>query len=1552
MITDDREDLTAVVSEQRVQESAHSTDIETKLQVTSTILNALNEKRDAYNGVTTSIMYVIDSQDSQMNDTLRNSLIESITHNQMRYSGKMFISKVLNRLTAERPIFVQQLFERIIELSVEWSQNFNEVFDVLRIQILSLRAIKQAEQTRGGRPTVLRQNTIDHLCSEALFTCDDQTKIDALSLVLESRSTTKPLGDKELNFFKTLYQDALSLQEPSLRQILIALTSKMLKRMRESHRVILRDTKKFSDDERESVTLRYMNFLSWLISFCFNSIYCNAYFGSFILTISTLKLVIQIITFDNQGLPVRKMFEGRKCFDPILGCLSDSFEDNKKLALELLLMLPKDEKFITENLLNFEGIAYHLVGSVNPAHSLTCQYMFKLIIGLREKYEDPRITKNQLLLRYLSKLISDVEAGVKETNEDFLVALKHKPFYPKLTCIRALLDDVDIYQIEKDRSDWKKLAKKIVTISIEACRAVSTIVCNLNPETIGHLPMDLKPMDVDSLSKTLQISVKISDSDNNMVTSQMLLICGWKTVKECSLSMGSMCTRFWWPKEQIKMRKEKFPGLNTEPILDLSDITKILEFFDHYLRNLRHRGAFEQAYNGFFMVTKRIWHDDDLRALLTNTLHEIMNDFKGNGLNDVKKIECLKAYVTRRSAGLPFIVQAILNSEHKHDSKTLRWVMDSLFQILESENVELFQRIHCLNILRALIKEHFLGEKVITYVGKTFALTLESLKSDSFQIRNCANMLLKATVDRTFGVNRLRDDIHRRNQLSFERFFTECSNLHHTMLKILLEAAKDRECLAAVHAVFIVLFRLRPSLNPSEDFRNDKIIKPFIKPILRLAFHCPDYKLRDLAARLAVRLENFCSEEVEPLDGSIVHNSSICEESFQELDLIDQNNLHVKLSLMKYRIESDRPGAKCSIINQAQQLAAGILLLNQKSCSNSMKVIALDLIEACCLNGFCHPRWLINLRYILKKQLSNDDSLDVCFENLVFKFITVFLMGYFSNDCDENFVTEELDLVVDFAIDIILRQQDRKLSFNIQGSLIRFFRQILCGSNNLIDNLLAKLDLDNTAAHITPYDHLKQTSEQNPDLRKIARYCNQEKLRLYLYQKTGLFENLFKFFRYREFRAISSANDELQFSSKYSNNPRSIELLALAFTIINNEHSGDRMADWQFEEEKGGIVNKLNFLTQFIISLPDCDIKCLALLCAGEILSRCFSMGKKFDCKEDDLKTLESFTEAVSNLADGDHSFTIRESCSEVLRINLKEINLNHESLVRPLMGLLCALIKLSQDEEHQIRLSCQKVMLNLRDRATSSNNDKDHDINFSGSRLDHLIKLITLRLFNPNNINDTNNCIGLLIRIIFNQTNNYSIDVKEEKERLFDKTKLNTFADHVATIQSVLKGLETFLRKREDKSEYFYLGSLTLPRDILFELSLVDSSLSNETGDYSWRLKKVIAHQEEEKSSLRDLKSNQITEILLENISKSLQYFSSNAHWNMLTDAEYTHHELSLYKRIALLKFLSLCIVKTNPNGNSLLTQIKHEMNRTYDDECSTTLMSKCLDLVQQIEL
>lgn len=1416
--------------------------------------------------------------------------------------------------------------------------------------------MKPENQSTENRSTVPSQEVIDHLSSEAIFSCDDSAKIDTLRLVLESKSTTKPLEGKELDIFKLFYQDALSLQEPSLRQNLIALTNKMLKRMRDSHRVVLRDTKKYSEDQRESVTLRYMNFLSWLVSFCFDSIYCNAYFGSFVLTISTLKLVIQIFTLDNPNLPVRHLFEGTKCFDPILSCLNDSFEDNKKLALDLLLMLPENEqKRVYGNLsVIFEGIAYHLVESVNPAHSLTCQYIFKLVIGLKEKFEIPKSTKNQLLFRYLSKLISDVETGVKETHEDFLVALKHKPISPKLTCIRALLDEVDVSQIEHDRDDWKKLATRIVTVSIEACKTVSTIVCNLNPETIGHLPMDLKPVDVDSLSKTLQLSVKISDSDHNMVTSQMLLICGWKTIKECSLSMGSMCTRFWWPREQIKMRKEKFPGLATDPILDSSDIIKIIEFFDYYLRNLRHRGAFEQAYNGYLMVTRRIWHDVDLRDRLTKTLHEIMDEFKGSALNDVKRVECLKAYVTRRSAGLPFIVQAILNSEHKHDSKTLRWVMNSLFEILESQSIELFQRIHCLNILRALIKEHFLGEKVITYVGKTFSLTLKSFKSDSFQVRNCANMLFKATVDRTFGVNRLRDDIHRQNQLSFERFFTEQSNLYDVMLRILEEAETDRKCLAAVHGVFIILSRLRPSLNPSEEFSNDKTIKPFINPILKIAFHCPDYKLRDLAARLAVRLENFCLEEPKLKDKSTGQIFTICEKSFQELDLLDQNKLHGTLSLIKYRIETDLPGSSNLIfIDQAQQLAAGILLLNQKSCSSSIKVIALDLIEACCLNGASHPRWLINLQYILKRQLASTESLDVCFENLVFKYIIVFLMSYFANDCsDGNCVTKELDLVVDFVIDIILREPDRKLGLNIQGSLIRFFRQTLYGSRNPVDDLLTKLDIDNTVAHTTPFDQLRQTSEQNPRLKILTRYCQQDKLRLYLNQNTRFFKEVLKFFKYREFRAIDLVNDNLQFSPKFSNNSRSIELLALAFTIVNEDYSTDRIIDWEFEEVKEGAINKLNFLTQFIMSLPDCDIKCLALLCAGKILSNYFSTEKISIGEEDDLKILETFTKTIDDLADGDHSFTIRQSCSEVLGINLQAFKTNYVSLVSPLVNLLSALIKLSQDEEHQIRLSCRKVLLNFKDSVTPSDNHKNFDFNVAGSRLDHLIKLIALGMFNSCNIDDTNNCIGLLIRIIFNHTNNYSNYVKEDRKRLFDKTKLNTFADHVATIQSSLKGLEIFLRKREDKSKRFCLSSLTLPRDILFELSFVDSPSSNDTGDYSWRLKKVMAHQEEGESSSRDLEGDQITEILLENILKSLQYFSENAHWNMLTDTEYTHHELSLYRRIALLKFFSLCTIQTNSKCKSLLSQIKYELFITYQNKCSTTLMGKCLNLVEQVEI
>lgn len=1567
-----KEDQTSPVSEESVK-LVCSQDMGIdffKRKLVELVLEPLNEKRDAYNGIITSMLYILKYDDPTTVKILKEGLQMLITNSPMRYGGKMFFSKALIRIIADRPQFIIDFFEEIIDSTPKWRKNFQEESEVLKLQIKALKAIKQAEQVDGVKPTKLSQEKIDQICIDAIYSCDDSTKIDTLSLVLESRSTTKPLDTKELNLFKVLFQDALSVQEPALRQNLLAVTNKTLRRLKESHRVVMRDKKRYTDDQRYSTQESYMKFLTWLVEFCFESIYCNAYFGSFLLTISSLKLVIQHVTFDDDLLKIEPLFCNKRCFDSVLGCLNDSFEENKKLALELLFMLPpREEFFCKENLDCFQSIAYQLVGSVNPAHSLTCQYIFKLVIGMAARQADRGVTKNEYLLHHLNQLTDLVEAGLKETNEDFVVALKRKPIYPKLSCIRALLSDVDISSLNEEcRLEWQELAQRIVRNSISACRSVSEIVCNLNPETIGHLPMDLKPVDVETLSKTLKVSLKISDGKLNMISSQMLLISGWKTIKECSLALGAMVTLFWWPKQKIKAKLEKHRGLDMPPILCHDDIRMILDFFDHYLKNLRHRGAFEQAYNGFIMVTKRIWLDEDLRTMLTETLNQIVGDFKNEAL-EVQKAERLKAYVTRRSAGLPFYVQAILQSEHKQESKTLASVMDSLFEILESDSAEEYQKIHCLNILRALIKEHALGEKVLTYVGKTFAITMDAFKSDSYSIRNCASMLLKSAVDRAFGVNRLRGEIHRRNQLSYERFFTECPSLHTKMLGHLNEATlnKSSRSLATVHSIFIILFRLRPSLKPSPEFDIEKMVWPFHEPLIKLVHHCPDFKIRELAAKLIVRIETFIVGPDHPLSKSTLYHDKYLSGNWPPcLNLgrcfpPDWIQVESHLLLAINWIEQCEEKYFVKRVPWVGTFIWRILEIGETrgvEIPINVKTLTLDLVSTCCLHSppglsLLLPNLVHSFLGWIKPEADHNPHHQ---ESLIFKTITVMLMGLLPNDMrqlrepiDELVKKQGLDEVILHLIENLTRKPDRHLSINLQSSLIRFMRQVLNISDDFVDNLLEKLDIDCTVAHITPYDRLKQMDEHDSARDKLASYCKQDCLRLILTKLCrdpnhpigSMFRNITL---YSEFAPVGT---KATFLPKISNNTRSIELMAFVSKYCSSLklNSGIQLSSSSTSEN---LDSKLEYLTQFITSLPDCDIKCLALLFAGKLLASELEVRLVADA-DFRLPSIERFSRIIDEMTDGDHSLTIRETCSHVLHLILKKIvkccNTDFKHLC--LMNLFSALIKLSQDEEREIRESSQLVIVSLRDCVSgASNTSNSFDQLVVGSRLNHLIRLIATELFDSNSEHDVNNCFELLMRIIFNHAKNYSNDLNEEKERLFDKTKLNTFADHVATIQSALEGLQLFFKK-QDTSDQIHLNSLRFPPEILAELTVVDCPTDDNTGDYSWRLKKVaegLPSQEATKSGEYE-DNNLVVARFLENLEKSLDYFSKG-YWNMLTDTEYTYRELSLFKRIAFMKFVLSC-TRHELENERLISVIRERLTTIATSSCCTTLLYKCYRLM-----
>lgn len=1357
-----------------------------------------------------------------------------------------------------------------------------------------------------------------------------------LDQILKSQpiSATKPLEEEDIKQYKILLRESLCLQDPAVRQIFIALTGKYIKRIKDSHRVVMRDQKMYSQDQRTLISNRYTGFINWLINFCFESIYCNAYFGSYTLIMSTLKLIINHITFTNPNLSIQHLFTEKRCFDSILSCLNDSFEENKALALELLYMLPHDYDCSSLDLKVFEDIAYQLVASVNPAHSLTCQYVFKLSINLEYKKNASNISRNKILLQKLNHLADMVQRGVKETEDNFVVALKHNAIYPKLTCIRALLTEIDISKIDEDRDEWRALAQRVVNSSIAACRAVSTIVCNLNPETIGHLPMDQEPIELDTLSKSLNLSLNITQSDLNTITSQLLLISGWKTIKECSLSLGTLCTRLWWPKGGFSRKGQEFPGLKeSDALLDTEDIVKIIRFFDHYLRNLRHRGAFEQAYNGFIMVTRRIWHEKTGQNMLIQILEEIMKDFT-EVVEDDKMAEQLKAFITRRSAGLPFIIQAILISEEEKDTKILDWIMKSLFSVLETDKSQTYQKIHCLNILKAVIKEHYLREKVTCYVGKTFALTLDCFSSGSFPIRNCANMLLKATVDRAFGTNRSKFQIHHKNMMTFGKFFLDFPELHNNMIKHLENGLKPNGSIAAVHGVFIILSRLRSNLVPNEGFQsNDNLIRPFIQPIMELAFKSEDLKIRELSSQLAFRLDFILRESNQSETQSIIwqhidFGAKTSASSIITSLMLLYNSLHVdyseqskiddksNLAIEKIKgiLESDAWNERFSYYMKCQvfDVILSLLLVNRNDCAILIETLFKENI---------------------KNQIFCNNLEDPLAEMFIFKGLVLMLLGSFVTSKSPN--GDQIFDVMKHVFNLIMNETEQDFSSpsdSVKGALLRFIRQQISFSRDDYElTLLDKLDIDATPTYRTPIDRMNNPHNSDAERLKWSDLCNCQALARTIRLHLANCSKLLNLKNYHEFQPRLSDDSHCKFTSKISNSPRAIELLTLS-----------SMLDIKTTTIKEtNLIESLKFTRDFLDDLPDCDVKCLAMIYCAKIMKHTIRSYLSDDSPyltDEHILLLDHLGLIFDELADGDHSNTIRETCCYVIRGPLKELtSKRNEKLQLTLARLLSVLIKLNQDEDVYIRNISNQI---IHDVVESLDNNEQ---TFTGNPLQSLIRLVTSRLFNKDSDTEANRCFELLTRIVFNHSKNYSTSAALDKGGLFDKTKLNSFADHVRSTSSVFEELKSFLQARKTPIK---LNALNLSSDILLEFQEDSQIKAKDLGDYAWRRNSLVngvvhnGHGE-----LINLDNNNLVDGFIETIHESLDYFAQG-YRSMLTDTGYTYHELSLYKRAAFVIFVTQC-TRNELRNIPLMRMIQEKLAYILKYSCSTTLLVKTHNLL-----
>lgn len=667
---------------------------------------------------------------------------------------------------------------------------------------------------------VLKQAAIDAV---------DETRILSLSLIVESPKSTEEFTSGDLSFVLYYLKYNINAQAPNFRQLTLSVMKKFIKRFEDSYKVIKRQK------EPNVVGLKveyYLNFLDNLRQQCFDSLLPGANY-------SRRYVALQVLAWCE-----RLHMEGYhsvwkpEYVDKLLLHLEDSYENNKAFALEVLTKCPVEMlKNNTYSISLDIGDIFAQASALKPTECVSAAYKLDL---LRQRLPE-NVLQNETCVvmepvRYtlLVRLLNRLREELSVCQRSVVLAAVNAPMYGLIHCITHLLGSVDPEAISSD-AQWSSLVKDLISTCMAVNAGVSSVVNNSSPE--GHLPMDMSGVVLTDHGNSGGVVL----DDGRQVTAQMVLLCAWRSVKEVSLLLGLISSR-------LSIEGEVSPT----GTLTSDQLEHMGAHFTTLLAETKHRGAFEQAYVGFTKLLARLWRcrNSELHSLpqrwLTELTHTIASGDKNGSL-------C----ATRRSAGLPFMIQALVTTELQVQSnpKCFHSCMASLLSLARSSDcVE--SRSHALNILRALFRNSALDESVAPYVGDGLMIALGGFEGDSWAERNSSTLLFSALMVRVFGVLRAREvqTLSVRNRMTGRIFFLRYPRLYDYILEKLQEVSlnKDAQVLRpSLYPVLLLLARLYPS-SLEGTVSNLKLVA-FIPHVLSCAGSSV-LKTRQLAATAMVPL--------------------------------------------------------------------------------------------------------------------------------------------------------------------------------------------------------------------------------------------------------------------------------------------------------------------------------------------------------------------------------------------------------------------------------------------------------------------------------------------------------------------------------------------------------------------------------------------------------------------------------------------------------------------------------------------------------------------------
>nr|XP_006812214.1 PREDICTED: thyroid adenoma-associated protein homolog [Saccoglossus kowalevskii] len=324
------------------------------------------------------------------------------------------------------------------------------------------------------------------------------------------------------------------------------------------------------------------------------------------------------------------------------------------------------------------------------------------------------------------------------------------------------------------------------------------------------------------------------------VEHQLILAYSWLNIKECSLLLGAIA-------EKLPLCDE-FSG-----VLSTEQIQKMADMFVKVLTKCRHRGAIEGCNLGFMKLCSRLLSSSSQElSSIPKTLLDQVFCLLDSSLSGTS--------ITRRSAGLPLMVETITACEPKgRERSLLKLSMTRLLQTVNhpiptdtTQTIDLPQ-VHALNIMKSLFRNSVLGNTMLQYASDVVMVTIEGFSSSSWAIRNSATLLYGTLVARMLGQKRVQDEHSDLNTITAQEFFYRYPKLQSYLLSEVIKASTSNNRLnlhPGLHPVLTLLSKLAVGI---QQYSSECALSSFIQPVMELS-SSPIYAVRVLSASALVPL--------------------------------------------------------------------------------------------------------------------------------------------------------------------------------------------------------------------------------------------------------------------------------------------------------------------------------------------------------------------------------------------------------------------------------------------------------------------------------------------------------------------------------------------------------------------------------------------------------------------------------------------------------------------------------------------------------------------------